>query len=45
MREKSKKPRPQGRGFFFTLMTFYAFHLLSPIMQLYWVLKHGILLA
>jgi hypothetical protein len=26
-------------------MTFYAFRLLSPIVQLYWVLKHGIFLA
>jgi hypothetical protein len=45
MHEKSKKPQPCGRGFFFALMTFSAFHLLSPVMQLYWVLKHGILLA
>jgi hypothetical protein len=26
-------------------MTFYAFRLLSPVMQLYWVLKHGTYLA
>lgn len=26
-------------------MSFYAFRLLSPVMQLYWVLKHGTFLA
>jgi hypothetical protein len=26
-------------------MTFYAFRLLSPVVQLYWVLKHSIFLA
>jgi hypothetical protein len=26
-------------------MTFYAFHLLSPVVQLYWVLNHGTYLA
>ena len=26
-------------------MTFYAFRLLSPVVQLYWVLKHGTFLA
>jgi hypothetical protein len=26
-------------------MTFYAFRQLSPVMQLYWVLKHGTFLA
>jgi hypothetical protein len=26
-------------------MTFYAFRLLSPVAQLYWVLKHGTFLA
>lgn len=29
------------RGFFFAPMTFYAFRLLSPVVQFYWVLKHG----
>lgn len=26
-------------------MTFYAFRMLSPVVQLYWVLKHGTFLA
>ncbi len=26
-------------------MTFYAFRLLSPVVQLYWMLKHGTYLA
>jgi hypothetical protein len=26
-------------------MTFYAFRLLSPVVQLYWVLRHGTFLA
>jgi hypothetical protein len=26
-------------------MTFYAFRLLSPVVQLYWVLKHSTFLA
>ena len=26
-------------------MTFYSFRLLSPVVQLYWVLKHGTYLA
>lgn len=26
-------------------MTFYAFRLLSPVVQLYWVLRHGTYLA
>ena len=26
-------------------MSFYSFRLLSPVMQLYWVLKHGTFLA
>jgi hypothetical protein len=26
-------------------MSFYSFRLLSPVVQLYWVLKHGIYLA
>jgi hypothetical protein len=29
----------------FFLMTFHAFRLLSPVVQLYWVLKHGTFLA
>jgi hypothetical protein len=29
----------------FCTMSFYAFRLLSPVVQLYWVLKHGTFLA
>jgi hypothetical protein len=29
----------------FAAVTFYAFRLLSPVVQLYWVLKHGTYLA
>ena len=44
MPEHEKSPdHPAGASF--APMSFYAFRQLSPVMQLYWVLKHGTFLA